>query len=580
MPVTLDCVHIQPTIIYAMTLRTCITPQGFRLGVHSPAYDVANIRSQDHLASLGRDQQDQEVENHRNFPHGDVHVDQAAVIYEIPNAFPFRGTTYIDSAWAGSRALDPASIALPQPEEVSMSRVLAAWRKTENRGGDGRQGEQTEQTEQTGQTEWAGQAERAVLFRALPRPLLLALATTSTDSRDLEVLAALSCELLWDARTALPSGLRYLLDSSGRTRPMVRDHELFEAVANNRYLPPAYKDVMVLRPGAQGGSEVVGDIRLEGGQTHVFEYLRRNSYIPWGHYAANMAHDAVRYAVEDLSQTDLQGLRHLYYQRTYVRLAEDMGLETPRARMLTRDELEGLRIRILERFHDDPRGDWPFTATLWGWNFGFDFAPSGYRLHASHQQVHQQYALVPGRVSGQAREGQDELPAYACGDLVAEAVARYRQENGSGLFDDYERAVRANQRTDAGNGESSLMVYEDAEVMLFVPKAQAVGFELQLMPRRAVGNVLEADTACRDSLDAAMLKAQQALAGLGARMVTSIEYSRRFDAADKDQRLLYAFLPKLPYAPGGFSEAQLRCIVGHYPEDFALACRQVLVSQG
>jgi len=56
-------------------------------------------------------------------------------------------------------------------------------------------------------------------------------------------------------------------------------------------------------------------------------------------------------------------------------------------------------------------------------------------------------------------------------------------------------------------------------------------------------------------------------------MITVFEYSRRFDALEADQRLLYVFLPRLPESPGAFSEAQLRWINGHYPEDFALACR-------
>jgi len=40
--------------------------------------------------------------------------------------------------------------------------------------------------------------------------------------------------------------------------------------------------------------------------------------------------------------------------------------------------------------------------------------------------------------------------------------------------------------------------------------------------------------------------------------------------------LLYAFLPRLPESPGAFSEAQLRWINGHYPEDFAASCRRRL----
>ena len=63
------------------------------------------------------------------------------------------------------------------------------------------------------------------------------------------------------------------------------------------------------------------------------------------------------------------------------------------------------------------------------------------------------------------------------------------------------------------------------------------------------------------------------LAGLGARMITTIEYAGRISSADREQRLLYSFLPRLPESPGAFSEAQLRWINGHYPEDFAAACR-------
>jgi len=118
-------------------------------------------------------------------------------------------------------------------------------------------------------------------------------------------------------------------------------------------------------------------------------------------------------------------------------------------------------------------------------------------------------------------------------------------------------------------------------VLLFVPKAQVSQWEIQLMVTAdsdtgPVGNVLEADTAVRQSLDTGILKAQQVLAGLGATMVTSIEYSKRIGVAN-GQRLLYAFLPKLPWSMGAFSEAQGRFILGHYPEDFAEACRRQLV---
>ena len=92
---------------------------------------------------------------------------------------------------------------------------------------------------------------------------------------------------------------------------------------------------------------------------------------------------------------------------------------------------------------------------------------------------------------------------------------------------------------------------------------------------RPVGNVVEADVAVRRSLDTGILKAQQILAGLGATMVSSIEYSKRIGVSN-GQRLLYAFLPKLPWSMGAFSEAQGRFILGHYPEDFAVACRRQL----
>jgi hypothetical protein len=75
-----------------------------------------------------------------------------------------------------------------------------------------------------------------------------------------------------------------------------------------------------------------------------------------------------------------------------------------------------------------------------------------------------------------------------------------------------------------------------------------------------------------------MFVSLRALWAMGAKMVTSIEYSKRFDSPDTGQRLLYSFLPRLPYSPGAFSEAQLRWIDGHYPEDFAGVCRSKVSS--
>lgn len=92
-----------------------------------------------------------------------------------------------------------------------------------------------------------------------------------------------------------------------------------------------------------------------------------------------------------------------------------------------------------------------------------------------------------------------------------------------------------------------------------------------------VGHIIEADQAVRASIDYGMLVAVQVLEAMGACMITTIEYSRAIDdSADTGQRLIYAFLPRLPESPGAFSEAQLRWINGHYPEDFAAACRAKL----
>jgi hypothetical protein len=369
----------------------------------------------------------------------------------------------------------------------------------------------------------------------------------------------------WDSKGE-PVGLRYLRPGKAD----IDDFELFETIANNPHLPDTYKAIMVLRPGVQGNSEIVG--RYDQG-THVFEYLRRNSYIPWGHYAANLAHDTVRYTTSGLTVADMGGLRHLYYQRIYSVLAEQWGLslDLPR-RSLTEEGLEELRKKVVRAAAEQQQQQHP--STLWGWNFGYDISSSGYRLHASHQMIHQQYAIVPERM--EAQDG-GTLPCYTCGDQVAETLAQYPGD----FFADYIRCIRANERTDADpQKEASLILYEDAHVLLFVPKAQTSQWEIQLMVTadaegEPVGNVLEAETAVRRSMDHGILLAQHILAELGARMVTSVEYSKRL-GIHNGQRLLYAFLPKLPWAMGAFSEAQHRYINSHFPEDFAVACRQQL----
>jgi hypothetical protein len=533
-------------------LGTCVSPEGrFVWALHKPHFQVRNLREDDFIQTLGEDRKGATRTNAVNFPAGDVEETGADPIYEVANPLPFRGTTYIGKGWADAAAADPTRIAIAPPAKVSLEKAL---KKTLALSAD----------------------NLAQVFAHLPDPVRLALATTSTDPNDLMRLAEISCEFIWAAGGDKPAALAYATDAQGRLRPKIFNHRLYEAVANNPHLPAAFKEVMVLRPGAQGGSEIVGQWRTAG--SHVFEYLRRNSYIPWGHYAANMAHDEIRYAAGDLSVEDIRGLRHLYYQRSYARLARELKLELPAGRRrVPSDSLEALRQDILKALQNGRRMD--FTATLWGWNYGFDYAPSGYRLHASHQQVHQQFALVPERVPLAVGEPDRFKPAYACGDLIHTFIEGYRGCTGVDFFPCYEKAVTSNQRMDGRrNRPAGLQVYVDKRVMLFVPKAQTSQWELQLMPLEPVGNIIEADEGMRQSLDRGLLIAMRILAAMGATMVTVFEYSKRFHRLDSTQRLLYVFLPRLPESPGAFSEAQLRWINGHYPEDFALACRLRLES--
>ena len=528
-------------------LHTSITPEGrFRVGRHCPSYTVANLRELDYFHVLGFRTDGTEVGNEANFPAGDVAIAAARAIYEIRNPFPFRGVTYIDSGWAAARAADPSMICIQPSPAVSLRALL---------------GQHCPET-----------TVHAIITR-LPLSLRYELAATSTDAEELVWLAKSCCRMVF-AGNGVPSGLCYI-ENRGQERPDIDDFELFETIANNPHLPDVYKEVMVLRPGVQGNSEIIGD--YQRGDTAVFEYLRGNSYIPWGHYAANFTPASIRYRIADLSFEDMEGLRHLYYQRIFFTVAEKLGVAPDsRRRPLTSEELESLRQAIVKSFSSGSTG-LESLATLWGWNFGYDFSGSGYRLHASHQMIHQQYALVPEWVDD---TGGGSIPAYCCGDLVADVVERYNHEYHSDFFVDYLRALTRNTRTDSGAGEQSLVVWRDAHVLLFVPKAQVSQWEIQLMVTAdgsfgPVGNVIEADAAVRRSLDAGILKAQQVLARLGATMVTSIEYAKRIGVTN-GQRLLYSFLPKLPWSMGGFSEAQGRFILGHYPEDFAEACRQQL----
>ena len=531
-------------------LRTCVNPEGrFRVGIHKPCFDVDNLRENDFTACLGQLPGDIPVWNHANFPEADVQEPAADVIYEIANPLPFRGTTFINSAWADPKAGRPEKIHITRPGACSLSASLDTWKNdlTAN--------------------------DKVGLIQALPHPLKIALAQASTDPEELCTLAGHACSLVFDKDAAFPAGMGFCPGPSGAPVPDIRFHDLFEVLVNNPHLPDAYKEAMVLRPGIQGNSEIIGE--YTDGPTHVFEYLRRNSYIPWGHFASNMASDAIRYQAQDLGAADIQGLRHLYYQRVYVRVAGQLGIKIPQKRAcMSEPALEKLRLSIMAAL-DRGRGmELSFNGALWGWNFGFGYAQSGHRLHASHQMIHQQSALVPRQVND---PDNGPLPAFACGDLVSDFIRQYETAHDKPFFDAYFTAIRNNCRTDGKTrGEDSLIIYEDDHILLFAPKAQVCEWEMQLVTKNPIPHVLAADTSTRKALDLAMLQAVQVLEKLGADMVTGMELSGRFDEKNSGQHLIYTFIPRLPYAPATFSEAQLRWISGVYPEDFAHACRRAM----
>jgi hypothetical protein len=540
-----------------MNPRTCVDPGGrFVVGIHEPSFTVENLRTDKTIKILGQLPDGTRVDNQINFPEADVREDYGDRIYEIANPFPFRGTTYINSAWADPHAGQPDTIGVPVPPPCSLIRNMDKW-----------------------QTDLTDEAKTRFLA-LLPHPLLIALAQSSTDPEELVILARKACTLLFENNSHTPVGIGYKQKDKGNMVPDIHNHEVFEVLVNNPFLPDAYKKAMVLKPGVQGKSEIIGEFSSRDKTTHVFEYLRRNSYIPWGHYASNMADDAIRYRAKDLTDQDMKGLRHLYYQRAYVRVASQLGIALPaRGVCLDTDELENLRRAIAKTLESGPTTPLSFNRSLWGWNFGFGIAQSGHRLHASHQMIHQQNSLIPARIKDDQGDAYD---SFSWGDLVSDFIAEFKRSTGKHFFASYLSAIRNNERTDKkssgenSTGENSLIVHEDPRVILFVPKAQVSEWELCIMTKSQCGNILEADTTLRTSLDHAMLIAIQTLERLGAQMVTAVELSGRFDRPGSGQHLLYSFIPRLPYAPGTFSEAQLRWISGCYPEDFAQACRRAM----
>jgi len=539
-----------------MNNYSSITPQGkFVYGIHKPRYCVANLRTGKNIEPLGSYKDGSQHSNAPNYPDGDIAVEEGGWIFEIPNPLHFRGATYIDKRHADAAAADYSRIPLPRQEELSLTTHLQQHNVPTD------------------------------IIDSLPRPLLLTLATCSTDPDDLIRLAGLSCEFIFDDASSV-TGLRYTTGNKGKTKARIKYHDLFEAVANNPALPDEYKKAMVLRPGAQGESEIVGEYQ-SGSSSHIYEYLRKNSYIAGGHFAANMADDAVRYSIAELTADDMQGLRHLYYQRMYVAISSHCGIAIVKRSLYSEEELEELRLQLLEKLTEESV---PNLATLWGWNFGFDYSPTDYRLHASHQQIHQQYAVIPELVPAYCSDMESPegyLPAFCCGDMIRRTMDEYQRHTQSDFFRNYFSAITGNTRMDKrSDAPSSLVVWQDDNVMVIVPKAQTSQWELQIMTRPDAtgsfpGNILETDLSCRKSLDTALLKAQQIFEKLGAKMVTSIEFSKRIaEHGARRQPLVYSLLPKLPFSMGAFSEAQLRFINRHYPEDFAAVCRNQLDMMG
>jgi len=532
-----------------LSVRTCVSTSGeFVYGIHKPDYTVVNLRERDHITTLGHINGKTAVENKINFPANDVTIDNADWVFEISNSFSFMGATFILKSSADKRI-----------ENANPFEIINKHKSSKLK---------------TGINEFEDND-----------PLTISLGRTSTDADLLIELAKKSCLFEFDSNGE-PAGIQYEKTKNGEIRQAIKNHHLFEIVSNNPFLPDTYKQAMVLIPGIQGPNKIVGEYKKSAG-THIWEYLRGNSYIPWGHYAANMAHDSIRYKIGALKKEDLIGLRHLYYQRVYTQVAQSLGISIPaKKRTLTEEELESLRIHLLEttKHNKGDKTNLPFNASMWGWNFGFDLSPSGYRLNASHQQIHQQFAIVPtythGFINGKNDKSYTLFPTYTQGDEVSLFCRGFRNSTGKNFFETYINAIKNNRRMDGREDKAkSLIFYQDENIIAFVPKAQRSQGEVQIMATAKCGNILEANSTVRKSLDMAILTTVRMLEKLGVEMMICYETSKRFDNPDNDQRLMYTFIPRHPKSPGTYSQWLYRWIIGHYPEDFAHAC-SMAVNQG
>jgi hypothetical protein len=241
--------------------RTCVAPSGdFIYGIHKPEFTAVNLRENDYVVSLGHSSSQEEIDNSSNFPPANLHVDSSPWVFEIPNAFPFMGATFVLKKQADHM------VGRCNPFKAGEHDAVEPTSSKQCEGLDNQR------------------------IDCLPRAALLVLAKTSSDPEVLLQLAELSCRFEHDEENARLSGICYEKKEDGQLRPLVVDRSLFYLVSNNPHLPDSYKRQMVLLPGVQGHSPIVGE--YTDGETHIWEYLRENSYIPWGHYAANMAHDA------------------------------------------------------------------------------------------------------------------------------------------------------------------------------------------------------------------------------------------------------------------------------------------------
>ena len=104
-----------------MMIRSCVAPTGtFVYGIHKPAFQVANHRRFDPSCVLGYAEDGQPVDNQVNLPSGTVAEPAADWIYEVPNPFAFRGSTFIVKHWADQRAAAPEKIGRASLPEVSL----------------------------------------------------------------------------------------------------------------------------------------------------------------------------------------------------------------------------------------------------------------------------------------------------------------------------------------------------------------------------------------------------------------------------------------------------------------------------